>query len=76
MASLDSGAAPRGAGGGDAGADAARGDVGARLPVRREQIWPTDGIAAWPQLTPARQAWRYDGRHWRGLDPGDSALRP
>jgi len=46
VASLDSGAAPRGAGGGDAGADAARGDVGARLPVRREQIWLLWGVAA------------------------------
>lgn len=44
--------------------------------LRREQIWPTAGIAAWPQLTPARQAWRYDGRGWRALDPDDSALRP
>jgi calcineurin-like phosphoesterase family protein len=51
-------------------------DRAIEVSLRREQIWPTDGIASWPQLTPARQAWRYDDHGWLALDPGDSALRP
>ena len=44
--------------------------------LRREQIWPTDGVTAWPRLVPARQAWHYDGRRWSVLDPGEATLEP
>ena len=36
--------------------------------VNRQQIWPTDGVASWPQLVPERQAWRYDGTSWQSAD--------
>jgi hypothetical protein len=39
------------------------------LALRREQVWPTDGVALWPRMAPAREAWRYDGRAWRRVNP-------
>ena len=44
--------------------------------VRREQVWPTDGHSAWPQLARREQAWRYDGSNWLTVDPGDASVRP
>lgn len=43
---------------------------------RSEQIWPTDGVPAWPELAPARQAWRYDGTSWMATDPADDSAQP
>ncbi len=44
--------------------------------VRREQIWPTDGVGAWPRLVPAWQAWRWDNGTWLDVDPEATLVRP